>query len=289
RQAAGVDIVARPQVGYVRMLNPPSCSRCAILAGKWFRWNAGFLRHPNCDCVHVPSTAGSLAAAKSEGLIADQYEYFNSLSESEQDDVFGKADAQAIRDGADMNQVVNAHRGMTRNGNFTSEGTLRGWASQNLKTGQKRMTPELIYNMAGSREEALELLRHHGYLLDRGQVPNVDMLRREGYGQMGAGGRRRAASEAVERARQTGVRDPNSRYTMTAAERRLHDARRAYEIALSGVSPYTSPGFGNTPDPYGLRLNRVGASTRPVTPRELALAERHYRRMLATGGEIFSR
>src|SRR5699024_12118926 len=25
--------------GYVRMLNPPSCSRCAILAGRWYRWN----------------------------------------------------------------------------------------------------------------------------------------------------------------------------------------------------------------------------------------------------------
>src|SRR5690606_41194169 len=41
--------------GYVRMLNPPSCSRCAILAGRWFRWNDGFLRHPRCDCVHIPA------------------------------------------------------------------------------------------------------------------------------------------------------------------------------------------------------------------------------------------
>lgn len=43
------DIVQRPQVtGYVRMLNPPSCSRCVILAGKRFLWNQGFQRHPNC-------------------------------------------------------------------------------------------------------------------------------------------------------------------------------------------------------------------------------------------------
>lgn len=46
RMAAGVDVASRRQVGYVRMLNPPSCSRCAILAGRWYRWNAGFARHP---------------------------------------------------------------------------------------------------------------------------------------------------------------------------------------------------------------------------------------------------
>lgn len=49
RAVVGADIVQRPAIsGYTRMLNPPSCSRCAILAGKWFRWNQGFLRHPRC-------------------------------------------------------------------------------------------------------------------------------------------------------------------------------------------------------------------------------------------------
>lgn len=48
RAAAGIAIAARPRVGYVRMLNPPSCSRCAVLAGKWFRYNQGFQRHPRC-------------------------------------------------------------------------------------------------------------------------------------------------------------------------------------------------------------------------------------------------
>jgi hypothetical protein len=47
RAADGVAITARPRVaGYVRMLNPPSCSRCTVLAGGWYRWNAGFARHP---------------------------------------------------------------------------------------------------------------------------------------------------------------------------------------------------------------------------------------------------
>lgn len=46
RQASGVAIAARPRMGWVRMVNPPCCSRCAILAGRWYGWSAGFQRHP---------------------------------------------------------------------------------------------------------------------------------------------------------------------------------------------------------------------------------------------------
>lgn len=47
RGSVGTAIAARRNVtGYVRMLSPPSCSRCAVLAGRWYRWNAGFARHP---------------------------------------------------------------------------------------------------------------------------------------------------------------------------------------------------------------------------------------------------
>lgn len=111
RVADGVAIAARPGVGYVRMLVGKSCSRCAILAGRFYRWNAGFRRHPRCDCIHVPAKGEQ--AAQSEGLVSDPKEYFESLSKSEQDRIFTKSGAQAIRDGADMNQVVNARRGMS--------------------------------------------------------------------------------------------------------------------------------------------------------------------------------
>lgn len=296
RQAAGADVVQRTGVGYVRMLNPPSCSRCVILAGRFYRWNAGFQRHPGCDCVHVASAAGSKQGARDEGLIDDPYEYFKSLDEAEQDRIFTKAGAQAIRDGADISQVVNARRGMTANGNFTVEGTSRrGHAAQGLKRGQRRMTPESIYEDAarfGGRTEgerrqyALERLREHGYIVPEGQVPGGSLRgQREGFGAMGRGGTRKAASQAVLDYRETGVRDPRSRYTMTDAERQLFDAQRRYERALTGVSPYTSPGFGQTPDPYGLGLNRVGAGSRPVTAVELATAERDYRWQLAAWGQ----
>lgn len=294
RQAGGVDIAARRGVGYTRMVAGGACSRCIVLAGRFYRWNKGFLRHPRCLCKHVSTKAGDTAEAYANGLIDDPYEAFGRLSEAEQDRVFGVSNAQAIRDGADLSQVVNSRRGMTANGLFTSEGTTkRGNASLLLKPGQRRLTPEGIYEQAErfgkDRAWTLDRLREHGYLLPKGQVPTGALRGQvEGWGQLGGGGQRRAAREAIEEARRTGVRDPMNRYTMTAAERRLYVARRRYETALSGTSPYTSPGFGNTPDPYGLGLNAGGVSRRRVTPIELARAEREYRALLASRGQIFT-
>lgn len=91
--------------GYVRMLTPPSCSRCAVLAGKFYGYNRGFKRHPRCDCVHIP------AAEDAHDLRTDPHAYFNSLAPAEQDKVFTKAGAEAVRLGADPAQVVNARRG----------------------------------------------------------------------------------------------------------------------------------------------------------------------------------
>ncbi len=106
---------------------------------------------------------------------------------------------------------------------------------------------------------------------------------------MGRGGTRKAASAAVDAARATGVRGAE-RYTMTAAERRLYDARMRWEMVLQGRNPYASPGFGSTPDPYGLGLNRTGAGpAAPLTPQIAADVEAEYRRLLATNGHIFTR
>lgn len=109
RVADGVAVAASDGIGYTRLLVPPSCSRCAVLAGRYYKWNAGFARHPQCDCVHVP--VESEQAALDEGLINDPKTYFNSLSREQQDKIFTKDGARAIRDGADVNQVVNARRG----------------------------------------------------------------------------------------------------------------------------------------------------------------------------------
>lgn len=109
RAADQIAIATRADTGYVRMLNPPSCSRCAILAGRFYRHSRGFDRHPHCDCIHVPTR--NERTAESEGLLSSPREYFRSLPRREQDRIFTKDGAEAIRLGADLSQVVNARRG----------------------------------------------------------------------------------------------------------------------------------------------------------------------------------
>lgn len=206
RVAVGVALSARRHVGgYVRMLSPPSCSRCVILAGRFYRWNAGFQRHPRCDCRHIP-TRENLGS----DLTTNPRAYMESLSQDELERVLGKAGAQAFNDGADLNQIVNARRGMEAAGVtetrvneqgftvnvrhrtratrevfgqqvFTTiEGvTRRGLAGQRLAQGQAgrrfgqhravRLMPEQIYanavRLGWSREETIAQLRRHGYIL----------------------------------------------------------------------------------------------------------------------------
>lgn len=261
RGVVGADIVQRPAIaGYTRMLNPPSCSRCAILAGKWFRWNSGFQRHPRCDCLHVPST--SKAFAQESGFFSDPYEYFNSLSKDQQEKVFGRIESRAIRDGADIFRVENVK--------------LRGLATAkgNLRYGTpSRVTVDDIYRTAGTRTNAIRMMEQEGYITKAGQVPTGAILgQREGFGALGKGGRARAASDAVTAARATGVRDPLNRYTMTAAERRLYDAQyRLNEARTTGMWPRS---IGeNSADRY--------TKPRLLAPGELATLERALQNELA--------
>lgn len=178
RVGDGVSIATRENVGYVRELRSPSCSRCVVLAGKWFKWNKGFQRHPRCDCFHRPSSREE--SVSSDRAKFDERAYFASLSEKQQDQVFTRAGAQAIRDGADMNQVVNARRGMTEAG--TLEGTTRrGFAGQRMAAGgdvfsaansvsrytrvSARLMPEQIYSMSANRAQAIQTLRMYGYIV----------------------------------------------------------------------------------------------------------------------------
>ncbi|MFT4127344.1 MAG: ADP-ribosyltransferase [Gordonia sp. (in: high G+C Gram-positive bacteria)] len=181
RVATGLGIIARPDVAYTRVLVGSSCSRCAILAGRVYRSRDAFDRHPRCDCRHVPRHLADLA----DDAALDVHAFFESLSPAEQDRTFTVAGAQAIRDGADPAQVVNARRGAAglqpaAGGQMvetTTEGmTKRGIAFKvisrgdpvreaQIKAGKRpRLMPETIYQIADSREEAIELLRRNGYM-----------------------------------------------------------------------------------------------------------------------------
>lgn len=107
RQADLTGGVARKRTAYVRVVQPGACSRCGILAGKRSARTA-FLRHPRCRCQAVPVGADEVTP---DGFFGSPADYFDSMSASEQDRVFTKAGAEAIRQGADPMKVVNARRG----------------------------------------------------------------------------------------------------------------------------------------------------------------------------------
>lgn len=161
--AASVATVARPGVtGWVRMVNAPCCQRCAVLAGRFYRWNSGFNRHPQDDCRSIPST---------EDVAGDLTTDPRKLIEAGQVRDLSAADRKAIvDDGADPAQVINAHRGMsTAQGGLkvTREGVTRhGLAGQRAGAGVMRLRPETIYKLAGDdRQEAIRLLKRFGYLI----------------------------------------------------------------------------------------------------------------------------
>lgn len=142
--AEQVAIATRPDVGWVRQLTPPSCSRCVPLAGRVYRYSDGFLRHPGDDCVTIAVREGDTT------YVTDPVELVR------RGEVTGlsKADQQAILDGADFNQVVNVR----------SKRAGLSEAGQALTRGG-RPTPAGIYRMARDRDEALALLERYRYLL----------------------------------------------------------------------------------------------------------------------------
>lgn len=173
---------------WTRMLNPPSCGRCVILAGKVTSHQTPFLRHPGCDCRNVPSTEDTGADSRT-----DPKAYLSELSSAEQDRILGsKANGQAFRDGADTNQLINAYRksGAVRSGQvngqlvkYTREGTTRRgrayWemsqagyvkdqgvfrdGSKYVRLKSPRLMPETIYSIAKDPADAKRLLKLYGW------------------------------------------------------------------------------------------------------------------------------
>jgi hypothetical protein len=168
RVATGVAVAAdRKLVGYVRHLTLPSCSRCIVLAGVWYRWNAGFERHPQCDCVHVP------AAVAADPL--SPREIYDSLDDEQRRQAgWSGHDQRAVEDGADLFQVTNYKRALkTVNvAGVPTKTTAVGTSRRGLagKRGAKvRLTPEAIYldadRLGLDRDATIGLLRKHGYIL----------------------------------------------------------------------------------------------------------------------------
>ena len=142
RAAESVSVAVREDIWHVRFVSPPCCSRCAILAGRVYRYSEGFLRHPNCDCSMIPTTVASPLRQSPEQLVEDGM--VTGLS---------KADLKALSDGADLGRVVNVRSkkaGLLEAGHAITRGG--------------RPTPAGIYRLASDRAQAVELLRRYGYI-----------------------------------------------------------------------------------------------------------------------------
>jgi hypothetical protein len=143
RAAEQAATAVRSRVGYVRYLSPPSCSRCAVLAGRVYRYSDGFLRHPRCDCTMIPTSIANPAFTHDpvdlarRGLVTGM----------------SKADMRAVDDGADFGRVVNVR---LKTAGLGTPGRVLSRAG--------RPTPEAIYRSAASREDAIQALISAGYV-----------------------------------------------------------------------------------------------------------------------------
>lgn len=191
RSATSVSMSTRRSHGYVRMVNGNACGRCVVLAGRWYRISADFDRHPRCKCTQIPA-AENLAG----DWQTDPQAYFDSLSDEARIKLMGsKANAQAVADGADIGQVINAYRktaGMKfaqespiikrrlRSGaidKYTTEGTTRRAIAAQQQAGlrrngplQQRLMPQSINRIATSEAERMRLLKLYGWVRDESAV-----------------------------------------------------------------------------------------------------------------------
>lgn len=179
RVAVGIGTASRRNVaGNIRVLNPPVCQRCAILGGRFYRWSKGFDRHPRDDCTMMP--VASEAQAIGDGVLFDPEAAYRAGQIKD----ITEAQEKAIADGADLQDVVNAYRGMSTTATSRTIGQsipsvapigvqpgmpdLLGFLPpeiRNAPVNLTRLTPEGIYQRAGSdRAEAIRLLRSNGYI-----------------------------------------------------------------------------------------------------------------------------
>lgn len=147
RLSAHVAIAATPGAGWVRYVNPPCCQDCAVLAGKFFRHNQGFRRHPGCDCVHRPAADREPPSGYAQEVGLGQ---IKDLTQGQR---------VALEDGADLSRVVNAYRGVAPGRRERMSTT-----TELVSAKATRLTPDGILARSRSRDESIALLRRYGYL-----------------------------------------------------------------------------------------------------------------------------
>lgn len=157
RLATEAEIATRDGLGFLRMVNPPCCPRCAKLAGRWYRYDAGFKRHPGCDCSVVPSTREGW-----ERLSVSPDELFESGN------VRGltKRETERLAVGDDRNKVINESRDMWR-ARIAEQRRIDKDAAQGAtpqtRDQQARMGLEDLFASTRSRVDALGAMKANGF------------------------------------------------------------------------------------------------------------------------------
>lgn len=190
KEATTTQMAAWQQVGYTRMAVAPCCKRCAVLDGKWFARNEGFERHPQCDCIHVPSRE---VPEDWRGIDLDDIKDLT------------KAERAAMEAGASWSQVINASRkgAVSPDRMWTIESTSRrSWSSHARRQIAKargelleeaagtagpgrftrratpRPTPYAIVKYAKDHDDMVRLLARYGYF----SADSAELLRLAGVG-----------------------------------------------------------------------------------------------------------
>lgn len=148
--AAGLE---RTVTGYVRVVNLPACDRCIVLAGRFYSKSTGFLRHPRDDCSMEPRTQ----LVKPGEVDQNPRTLFDGMTAAQQDRAFGQDNAEVIRRGGDIGQVVNARRGMATAGS--------NWTTEAARRTSPRPSPGGLLRLAGDDPDIFaRALERAGYL-----------------------------------------------------------------------------------------------------------------------------
>jgi len=86
---------------WVRMVIPPCCSRCALLAGVVYRRGRPLPRHPGCDCTFIPSDENTAGDYRTDPQQLADKGLINDLTVGQR---------QRLDDGANLSRVLNESR-----------------------------------------------------------------------------------------------------------------------------------------------------------------------------------
>jgi len=163
RLATEAETAVRDNLGFVRQVNPPCCGRCAVLAGRWYRFDAGFERHPRCDCIGIPASENVAGS-----LVTDPARLFN----GGQVRGLTRRERERLAAGDDPVKVINESRDMWRAriqeqkaaAKQAAKDAERATPAGEAAAAQGRASMEAILNSAGNRQQAQDFMRRFGFI-----------------------------------------------------------------------------------------------------------------------------